>query len=413
MGQFTIESLAEVSLSPGDIDVGYDEKVSISKNKAEDLLGTVVKNDRLLKMINRQSSPSSGESIHFPELSPPRNDGEEISELSRVSTQRLTTDLLKQADINLLQSISEHHRGNFVSTVNRLVPNDHNINGEQYDINKSSGVLLMPAAKMLPVDNIETPVSHFTDDKSNFKNLFGDLRMFSVGNLVVSMTNFQRVLFNQMSATSIKHMVAAAIRSGSHIISAAQQNFSGALTSGIVGSGIQAGSSYSMFRASKKECHSIDKNLKAANFKDAAVKDNQVKMQLNSDKLRSQGKPSDPEAEAMMARSHSKLQTEAMTHRDAHYKKQSLTQQCRVLTDSINQVNQMGQHTINAGFAVNAATETGQAELSKAVQHIQQELSDIHKQKTKGAEDIQSAINQSIESWRSNNTNTVSSIAGR
>ncbi|CCG87077.1 hypothetical protein EPIR_1712 [Erwinia piriflorinigrans CFBP 5888] len=237
--------------------------------------------------------------------------------------------------------------------------------------------------------------------------------MLSVSNFVILMTNSTRTLFNKMTADSIRRMVGAAINAGKHIIASAKQNFSGALTSGIVGSGVQVGSGVNMCKAIKNENKSINGNLKAANIKSLEIKENQDNIQQVLQQLKKEGKSPDDDVIQNMTKSHNKLQAEAANHQIDHQKNANKTYQMRAKTDLVNQLNHSGQQAIVAGFGINAATETSQAEVLKSGQQVHHDVSDNHKQRNKGSEETQASINQFVESWIANNNSAASAIAGR
>lgn len=391
-----------------------ENSIFLKHNKhAEDFIKLVGKEGRLPDFIDDFSNGLQRDVISYPLLSSPQHEVGKMNVFSNRDVIIFTDSLQRQKDINNLQRTAEFHGNRFDSVVNDFYPDKPKIKISSPGIEPHDEITANSCVKRRSLHNDEVAKGASPVSGTGFKNLFGDLGMFSVSNLLVSMTNKLRTLFSKQSAASINNMVTSAERAGNYTINAAKQNLSGALVSGIVGSTVQLASGSAMFRTAKKELKVINTDLKNANIKETAVQINQSKIKEISDQLKSEGKAVNLQAEAKMARSHTKLLSEAQTSRNAHLNSQTKTQQCRAMTDTVNQVNQMGQHVIVAGYGAAAATETNQAELSKADQQIHHELSDTHKQKNKGTEDSTAAIIHSVESWYNINSNTVSSIADR
>lgn len=337
----------------------------------------------IFKSFDRNYYPNAEDK---PELSAALQIDSPTKNISISNALRLAEGKINTCDVDSLTQIAKYHGDNFISDITTL-----------------------PAQDINPPTASDTPVVI----APSFKNMFGDLGMLSVSNLVVHMTNKERSVFNVLSSESIRRMVTTAINAGQHVIAAAKQNFSGAIVSGIVGSGVQVASGVTMCKTIKKEHNSIEGNLKAANIKNAAAHENQVSLSKSLQQQQKGGKSPDDELVQKMARSHNKLQEEAANHQIDHQKIVNKTYQIRAKTDLVNQVNHAGQQTIVAGFAVNAAAETNQAEVLKSGQQVHHEISDNQKQKAKSAEDTQAAINQFVDAWIANNNSAVSSIAGR
>ncbi|WP_157861796.1 hypothetical protein [Erwinia tasmaniensis] len=337
----------------------------------------------IFKFLDENSYPDAE---NRPELSSPIQKKTSANNININNVRSPTKSRVNTRDIDSLELIAKSRGDDFSLEIAKL----------------STEVIKPPRSSQAPLPR-----------SSSFKNMFGDLGMLSVSNLVVHMTNIERTVFNVLSSESIRRMVTTAVNAGQHVIAAAKQNFSGAIVSGIVGSGVQVASGATMCKAIKKEHNSIEGNLKAANVKNAAAQENQVSITKNLQQQHKDGKTPDDEMVMKMARSHTKLHEEAANHQIDHQKIVNKTYQIRAKTDLVNQVNHAGQQTVVAGFAVNAAAETNQAEVLKSGQQVHHEISDNHKQKAKSAEDTQAAINQFVDAWIANNNSAVSSIAGR
>ncbi|MGP3590906.1 hypothetical protein [Vagococcus sp. WN89Y] len=246
-----------------------------------------------------------------------------------------------------------------------------------------------------------------------FSNLFGDARILELNNMLVSVLNKAENEFNKSSALASSRAMSSAIHAGDKGIAAAQQNMTGAITSGVMGMALQGGTTFANVRALNKESTSINTNLKNANKLDMGRMQNQSALKSSSDSLLSKGKQVDRNVEGLIDQPHVKSQIDASELRDAHNIKQMNTTRTRAVGDAANQANHSAQGMIQGAYGVEAAEENKQADIARADQAVNNEVADMHKQTSKKAADTQSAMQRVLENTLSNNNSAASSIAER
>ncbi|MCK8404159.1 type III secretion system protein, partial [Erwinia amylovora] len=90
---------------------------------------------------------------------------------------------------------------------------------------------------------------------------------------------------------------------------------------------------------------------------------------------------------------------------------QNNTQKVRTISEFANQVNRSGQGVVEGTFNVEASKESKQADLARADQNVNNELSRTHQQTAKKSAETKAALNQALENTLNNNHSAASAIA--
>lgn len=88
-------------------------------------------------------------------------------------------------------------------------------------------------------------------------------------------------------------------------------------------------------------------------------------------------------AKAAMSQSHGADLAKSSELRDNHSVVQNNTQKVRTISEFANQVNRSGQGVVEGTFNVEASKESKQADLARADQNVNNELSSTHQQTAK------------------------------
>ncbi|WP_168395581.1 type III secretion system protein [Erwinia amylovora] len=246
-----------------------------------------------------------------------------------------------------------------------------------------------------------------------YVNMVGDTKLLETDNSVsVSLTKSEAQL-NKNAAKAQRYAVEAANRSGNNAIAAAKLTLNGVITGGVLGTAVQAGTTLKTTNALHNESKSIDNNLRVATKLQTNVHSNENSIARSGDNMVSNGKRLDRGAEAAMSQSHGADLAKSSELRDNHSVVQNNTQKVRTISEFANQVNRSGQGVVEGTFNVEASKESKQADLARADQNVNNELSSTHQQTAKKSAETKAALNQALENTLNNNNSAASAIAER
>ncbi|CAO97727.1 type III secretion system protein [Erwinia tasmaniensis] len=248
---------------------------------------------------------------------------------------------------------------------------------------------------------------------SRYVNVFGDMRLLELNNKLIVALNRAEAESNKSASKAVIRVVEAAGRAGQKGIDAEKQRLTGAITSGALGIALQGGTTFKATKALGNESASIKSNLKVATNLETGVRNNQNSIARAADNMLSKGSKLDRGVEAAMSKSHAPQMAEASELRNKHNVIQNKTQQTRTTTEFANQGIRSGQGMVEGGFGVQASQESRQAELARADQSVNNELSSTHQQTAKKSAEARAAAAQLLENILSNNNSAVSAIADR
>lgn len=248
---------------------------------------------------------------------------------------------------------------------------------------------------------------------SGYVNVFGDPRLLDIATKVIVSSNLAESQQNIDAAKANNRGVDAAGLSGQKHVDAATKQLIGAGVSAVLGTGLQAISTVKATKALGNDSASIKSNLKVATNLEAGVRDSQNSIARAADNMLSKGSRLDRGVEAAMSKSHAPQMAEASQLRNKHNVIQNKTQQTRTTTEFANQGIRSGQGMVEGAFGVQAAQESRQAELARADQSVNNELSNTHQQTAKKSAEARAAAAQMLENILNNNNSAVSAITDR
>lgn len=258
-----------------------------------------------------------------------------------------------------------------------------------------------------------TDITAATATSYVFTKIMGDPRIIELNNTLVRVLNEAENEQNRSAALASNRAMNSAVASGNHMIDSAKQNLTGAITSGVMGMGMQGATTVANVRALNKEHASVNLNLKNANRLDAGRMQNQSALKASSDKMLHNNQQLDRNVEGLIDKPHVDSQINASNMRDDHSIQQMKTMKIRNMTDLANQANHSAQAMVQNSYGVNAAEESKQAEIARADQTVNNEVANTHQQTAKKAADTQAAMQRVLENTLSNNNSAASSVAER
>lgn len=256
-----------------------------------------------------------------------------------------------------------------------------------------------------------TDITPVNASGAHFVNVVGDLRLVSLANTLTVVNNMVEAQSNVSASNAVTRVVEAAGRAGQKGIDAAQQRLTGAITSGGVGMALQGGTTFKATKALSKESASINNNVKVATKLEEGVQRHKNIIASATNNMQSNGIPLEPGAVAAMSKGHPGQISAASDLRSKHNIVQNETQQTRMTTELANQAIHSGQRVVEEAFGVQAAQESKQAELARADQSVNNELSNTHQQTAKKSADAQAATAHMLENVLSNNNSALSAVA--
>ncbi|XTZ39306.1 type III secretion system protein [Salmonella enterica] len=246
-----------------------------------------------------------------------------------------------------------------------------------------------------------------------FINVLGDLRLVDVSNKLVTVLTKAEREFNVDSASSLIRMTEAAARSGNKTIDAAKQQMTGAIASGAFGMIAQTGTTFKTTKALNGERNSINKNVGQARNLEKVAREREIEVKKAGDQMLAENKPLDPKVAAGLKKHVNETKHAAAQRRDAHDIQQLDTQKTRVMMEQANQAIRSTQSVVEGAYGVDAAEETKQADLARADQSVNTEVSNTQQQTAKKAAETKASLQQTIENAQNNLSNTSSTIAER
>ncbi|WP_299999414.1 type III secretion system protein [uncultured Cedecea sp.] len=366
------------------------------------MMGTILHDQSV--MFNINTLPA----LLTPPVGREKIDSEQKDELMSLITK------MKGGDINKLERAAASAAMVFNAQINpHQTANSTAIGTKAAPVSSSS------TAPATDATHARTPVEGGTDitaaDASGgqFINITGDIKKLELSNLFTRVLTAQEGQFLNASAKASMRAVEAADRSGNKLIDAEKQRMTGAITSGSLGLVGQGITSTRTINALKTESKSINNNLASASRMEAKLGTHQSSIASSTDNLLHQGKSLSDTVSGKMDASASKIKDFSDTKRNDHNQIQLKTSQTRVTSDYSNVAVNSSQKVIDGAFNVEAANETKQAELARADQNVNNEISNTHQHAAKKSAESKAALNQAIENMMNSNNSTLSAIADR
>ncbi|CCP02157.1 hypothetical protein BN439_1072 [Erwinia amylovora Ea644] len=348
-----------------------------------------------------------------PTLSPPPEGAAKISAEQTIEVKKMA-DNVRAPDANTLARVATLVSTALTSDLSNTQFNNRTV--ESHKISAESAI--QTSASTIPVRS-QAAVDGGTDitavgaSGTGFVNVVGDIKTIEVDNHVSVALNKFEAQSNKNSAKALSRVVAAADRAGSKTIEAEKQRSNGVITSGVLGVAVQGGTTLKTTKALTNESKSIDNNLKVATKLQTNVHSSENSIARSADNMMSKGKKLDRGAEAAMSQSHGADLAKASNLRDNHSVIQNKTQKIRTISEFANQANRSGQGIVEGTFNVEASKESKQADLARADQTVNNELSSTHQQTAKKSAETKASLNQALENTLNNNNSAASAIAER
>ncbi|QUG74595.1 type III secretion system protein [Erwinia sp. E602] len=264
-----------------------------------------------------------------------------------------------------------------------------------------------------PAIEAGTDITAVESTGSRFINVMGDMRLIEVMNTVNVTLNQAEATAAQSSARATARMVNAAERAGTKTIEAAQQRMNGAITAGVMGVTAQGATTARSLKALGKESKSITQNLGKAHDLEHGLRTNQNAIKQSADTMLQRGSPLDRNVESAMSGHDAKSVLNSESLRRNHSTVQNNTQSIRHQSEFGNQAIHSTQGIVNNSYDVAAASQTREAELARADQSVNSEVSGAHQQAAKKAGETRTALTQALEAALNTNNSTASSISER
>lgn len=247
---------------------------------------------------------------------------------------------------------------------------------------------------------------------AGFINVVGDIMTLQTMNALVTTLNSAEAIAYQQSAMATKLMVSSAERGGQNGIEAAEQRRTGAIGAGLAGFIGHGTSSLFSLKSLRSEKRSIDNNVKPARSLQQELDNDRIAIKAAGSNLRQDGESMSSQVKAGLEAGHAEREFDITEKHDKHTLKQNKTQQTRAVTEFGNQFTHSSQNIIEKSQDVSAAAESKKADLARADQSVNNELSGAHQQTAKKAHDSRVSLEQVLEGALNSNSNAGSTIAG-
>lgn len=350
-----------------------------------------------------------------PALSAPPMGAAKISAEQTKELVKLSENLQKGTDVNKLERIA--------ASASSLVSSQINItqaNNKAGEISKLTMTMESSAVNTVSSSGnarAMAPVAGGTDitaaDATGSRTKMFDSFMLGVMNKIIVAANEQNTSHSRASARSVQNMVTSANNAGNKHIDAEKQRMTGAITSGAVGISGQGAMALCSVKSLKTESASIKNNMGEAIKIETFNGDRQTGAVTNINPLGYRGVQPTTAVTSDLNFYNAQHAQDANLLRNAHSQILNATQRTRAGTEYGNQVFQSGQKVIDNGFNVAASHESKEAELARANQSVNSEVSNAHQQSAKKAAETEAAMRQMQESVLRNNNDAASAISGR
>ncbi|RJL48594.1 type III secretion system protein [Pectobacterium carotovorum] len=390
-----------------------ENTAAIPKGEAPKGAVALLTNIGIDNVYNR--SVMSTDTTAKPALSAPPMGAAKISAEQTKELVKLSENLQKGTDVNKLERIAASASSLVSSQIN--ITQANNKAGETSKLTmtmESSAVNTVSSS-----DNARAmaPVAGGTDitaaDATGSRTKMFDSFMLGVMNKIIVAANEQNTSHSRASARSVQNMVTSANNAGNKHIDAEKQRMTGAITSGSVGISGQGAMALCSVKSLKAESASLDNNLGKAINIEKLNGGRQTDVVTNTNPLASGGKQPTTAMTSDMNFYNAQRVQDANLLRNSHSQVLNATQRTRAGTEYGNQVFQSGQKVIDNGFNVAASHESKEAELARANQSVNSEVSNAHQQSAKKAAETEAAMRQMQESVLRNNNDAASAISGR
>ncbi|EOS94408.1 hypothetical protein LU631_00970 [Erwinia tracheiphila] len=307
----------------------------------------------------------------------------------------MTTTALSTPDVDQLERIAASASSLIATQINTTAVNVK----DQQAINDAAAYVGSVAAADVQKTKGSTP------------KLFSDMTLVHMSNDMATSAALADKLMNTMVANAGQRMASAAERAGNHNVGAAQARMAGAITSGAIslaGNGISTARNN---KALKSESNSIKNNLGVANKLESNLHQNQNLIKQTNFDLMQKGKSVKSEVTNVMSRHDSKAMANVAQLRDNHSIIQNKTQTVRQQSEYGHQVTNLTQNMANSTFETEATQKNKQADMARADQSVNSEISNAQQQASKKASDTVNALNQVIDQIMQTNNRAVSTAA--
>ncbi|WP_224558192.1 hypothetical protein [Pectobacterium versatile] len=397
------------------IDKSLNAENTISPRKVErakDATSLVIQSG-IQNLYNRSLMPDNIEAK--PTLSVPSKQGGGISAERVGELVKLSENLSKEPGVNkpycvaasapslIASQINITQANNKISEADKLTTESSTVNATS-----SSG-----HARAMPSVAGGADITAADAAKKVIPQLMGDLSMLEANIAIVSMLVKQAALRNQESAQFGQFAVNSAMRSGERTVGAAQQNFTGAISSSAMGITGQGATTFTSVKALKADSASIKTNVQKASTIERHANDNRSAVTTSSDSMVSGGTQPDAVVTSGMTHSRAAQLQEAAILRDKHAQITNAGHRTRSVAEYGNQVVQSGQKVTENAFNVSASRETKEAELARADQSVNNEVSNAQQQTAKKTAETETTMRQMYENILRSKNETTAAMAGR
>lgn len=344
-------------------------------------------------------------------LAEPAKGSEKINAEVRRALVRLSDNLKRPADDHKLDQLAASASTLFTSQINTLQANGKS--SERAELSgKNSAISLTSDRGTRPHSTIENGTDITAAQGSGFINVVGDMTMLATLNTVTTTLSKAEAIEQKSSALASQRVVNSAEHAGQKGIDAAIQRRTGAISSGLVGLAGHTMTTRLSLKALRNEKVSINNNLKGASKLEKSLSEHRIDIKTAENLLAQKGQSVDQAVKDAMTASHPEAAFNISNLRDNHSLVQNKTQRTRSKAEYGNQAINSTQSVIDKGQDVAAAGESKQADLARADQAVNNELSNTHQQTAKKAHDSRTSIEQTLEGALNSNSNAASVIAG-
>lgn len=262
---------------------------------------------------------------------------------------------------------------------------------------------------LTPVDASKTAQS--SGNSARYINVFGDLKMLRAFEQMTQTLLEQGIISDKMSAKFGNIMMKLAALCGKQMVAASEESLTGAIAGGVMGLGMQAGSSAMMVKGSRNQSKSNVNNLGQANTVNGQIRKLDTHINLTQQNLATQGQTMPVGVRDALTKHQVSMRNQVYNAETAHNKVLLNTEQKRIVGQYINQGAQTTNAVMQASYGVNSAQMNSESQQTRQAQDVAATVSNTYRESSGKEKKVSADIRDILNSIYQKLNDTFSTIA--